>query len=93
MKQTQPTPKSGDITIGKKPIWQLWVESEQAQRAEYDRLVKLGYVSARTVCKATGWSQDKTLAKLVRGAIDRKPAYDPETGRHIRMFLMPAVSK
>lgn len=92
MKQTQPTPKSGDIEIGKKPLWQLWAEEEVKRDKEYDRLLKLGYVTVNMVVKLTGWTAEKARKKLDRQCADKRPANTCE-GTPVIMYLMPAVSK
>jgi len=92
MKQTNPTPKSGDIEIGKKPLWQLWAEEEMKRDKEYDRLLKLGYVTVTMVTKMTGWTVEKARKKLDRQCVDKKPANSP-IGTPVTMFLLPDVSK
>jgi len=93
MKQPKPTPNSGDITIGKKPVWQIWAEEEQKKDHEYERLVNLGYVSISVAAKATGWSVEKTRGKLIRQCVDKRPANEPDTGKMVTMYLMPEPAK
>lgn len=92
MKQPNPAPKSGDIEIGKKPIWQLWAEEEMKRDKEYDRLLKLGYVTVNMIAKTTGWTVEKARKKLDRQCADKKPANTPD-GTPVIMYLMPDVSK
>ena len=88
MKKPKPTPKSGEIVVGARPAWEMWVEDVEKRYKEYERLIADGYVSAEIVAQKAGWTIDVARKRLARACKASVIAYRPGKSQSIRLYLL-----
>lgn len=75
-------PKSGGVTIGKKPLWEMLLEADEASRARWTELRAKGWFTINDVMNKTGWSQGRSHHWAGRNSLRRELLLDPANAKY-----------
>lgn len=80
------SPQSGNVVIGKKPMWMMMVDAEMDRRKKWDELRAKGWFSAVDVEERTGWSRASVTAWLRTHRFKHITVYNPDILRVTALY-------
>lgn len=88
-------PKSGDVTIGTKPAWELWAETQVARIGRGEELIRKGCFTVNDFMEKAPktWTRDKCAAHLAASGLRHEVALDPRVrhGLRVSFYFPPGI--
>lgn len=88
-------PSSSNEVVGKRPLWELWADTQAKTASRGQELIDAGAFTTTEFAFKMGWTIDKATHHLKGANLKRERASDPrgKDGRNVWFYFAPSVKE